>query len=162
MDSKITNERRSESAQAGSLDAVLRGILREWEAEADLLKSGNHPRRQGLPRQQVLQEECALRGCVADIKRALDASNEKGQRMTPPETSDCNRDAPASFAAPPGSVRTCEVCGRAMTAKRYDHGDDHWIYWTCDLAEGAWAHGAQHTREDAPENKKAPNDKVSV
>ena len=50
---------------------------------------------------------------------------------------------------------TCEVCGRQKTPKRYDHESDHRIYWTCDLAEAAWAHGAQHTAEDAPENRKA-------
>lgn len=60
--------------------------------------------------------------------------------------------APAS-----GSVRVCEVCGRAMTEKKYEHGEDKRTYWTCDLAEGAWAHGAQHTAEDAPENRKALN-----
>lgn len=30
--------------------------------------------------------------------------------MTPPETPDCNHDAPASFAAPHGSVPTVEQC----------------------------------------------------
>lgn len=66
--------------------------------------------------------------------------------------------AQGSFAATPGSVRTCEVCGRPMTPKRYEHAEDKRTYWTCDIAEGAWAHGAQHTAEDAPENRKAPND----
>lgn len=63
--------------EADSVKRVVRGIIVEWEAEADLLKSGNHPRRQNMPRTQVLQEECALRGCIADIKRVLDASNAK-------------------------------------------------------------------------------------
>lgn len=69
---------------------LVRGILREWEAEADLLKSGKHPRRQGLPRCQVLQEECSLRGCIADIKRVMDASNSystAGGRCAPPACS---------------------------------------------------------------------------
>lgn len=71
---KILNAAKHSPIRCNAI-AVVRGILREWEAEADLLKSGNHPRRQGLPRRQVLQEECALRGCIADIKRVLDASN---------------------------------------------------------------------------------------
>jgi hypothetical protein len=67
--------------------------------------------------------------------------------------------APAASTPASGSVLTCEVCGRPMTEKKYEHGEDKRTYWTCDLAEGAWAHGCQHTAEDAPENRKAPNDK---
>jgi hypothetical protein len=52
------------------------------------------------------------------------------------------------------AVRMCAVCGRPMTQKVYEHAEDKRTYWTCDLAEGAWAHGAQHTAEDAPENRK--------
>lgn len=76
MSGKTTIDATLNPCSAGSLDSVVRGIIVEWEAEADLLKSGNHPRRQPVPRTQVLQEECALRGCIADIKRVLlDASN---------------------------------------------------------------------------------------
>lgn len=46
-------------------------LLAGWRAEADLLDSGEHPRRQGLPRRQVLQESCALRGCAADLERLV-------------------------------------------------------------------------------------------
>jgi hypothetical protein len=74
---EVPNVTTSTGEASGSLERVVRGILVEWEAEADLLKSGNHPRRQNVPRRQVLQEECALRGCIADIKRVLDASNDK-------------------------------------------------------------------------------------
>lgn len=67
------------------------------------------------------------------------------------------RDGSAPFGPATCSVRMCQVCGRSLTEKRYDHENDHRTYWTCDLAEGAWAHGAQHTAEDAPENRKSPN-----
>ncbi len=50
---------------------ALESLLRKWEAEADLLASYQHPKRIGLPRAQVLQEECALRACVADLKKVL-------------------------------------------------------------------------------------------
>ena len=60
---------------AGSLERVVRGIIVEWENEANLLKAETTP--PNVPRTQVLQEECALRGCIADIKRVLDASNNR-------------------------------------------------------------------------------------
>lgn len=67
---------------------------------------------------------------------------------------------PLPLAPAQCSVRTCEVCGRTMTEKRYEHGKDVRTYWTCDLAEGSWASGAAHFAEDAPENRKSPNERT--
>lgn len=53
-----------------------RELMIEWEREANLLRSGNHQRRQGIPRRQVLQEECTYRGCIADLRKALGDSEE--------------------------------------------------------------------------------------
>lgn len=69
--------------------------------------------------------------------------------------------ASRSFAGARGSVRTCEVCGRPLTEKTYEHRGRIESYWTCDLAEGAWASGGLHVSTDAPEKRLGSNMKKS-
>ena len=62
------NEPEPQSAVSSTQLVVLLG---QWETEANMLRSGEHPRRQMMPRRCVLLEECAYRSCIADIKRLM-------------------------------------------------------------------------------------------
>lgn len=59
------------TARIGVASSDLVVLIGQWEAEANMLRDGTHQKRQGLPRRQVLQEECAYRSCIADLKRLI-------------------------------------------------------------------------------------------